>query len=192
MSQFRQYALAREAGLPAILLLNLCRLIDRSGPLSPVHLSSDCPENNIAYFETLGLSYNFRFDLQRLSQCPPRHIYIWCALAAIEHAIRLNPEEPFFYVWIMGQSYYLLGRYKEAVKLFEDVMMSTSQFPHAHKMLVVTYSELGQIEDAEWAAAELLTLLPNFTLSGEIDKNAYKDKTVVRRYIEGYRKAGIE
>ncbi len=113
-------------------------------------------------------------------------------LVAIRHAIKLNPEKPFFYIWVMGQSYYLLGRYAEAVKLFEDVMVSNSQFPLVHKMLVVTYSELGQIEDAEWALEELLTLLPNFTVSQEMENIPYKDKTVLNRYIEGFRKAGAK
>jgi adenylate cyclase len=112
-------------------------------------------------------------------------------LTAIEHAIRLNPEKPFFYVWAMGQSYYLLGRYEEARELFEEVMISNSQFPLVHKMLVVTYSELGQFEDAEWAAEELLTLLPNFTLTQEMESIPYKDSTVLHRYIEGFRKAGL-
>jgi adenylate cyclase len=113
-------------------------------------------------------------------------------LAAINQAIRLNPEKPFFYVWIEGHSNYLLGRYKDAIKLFEEVMNSNSEFTLAHKMLIVTYSELGQIEDAEWAADELLTLLPNFTLAQELENIPYNDETVLQRYIEGFRKAGIE
>ena len=71
-------------------------------------------------------------------------------------------------------------------------MISNSQFPLAHKMLVVTYSELGLIEDAEWAVEELLTLLPNFTLSREMENIPYQDNTVLLRYIEGFRKAGLE
>lgn len=112
-------------------------------------------------------------------------------LTKIHHAMQLNPSSPFFYVWIEGQSNYLLGRYADAARLFERVKASNPQFPFVHKMLAATYSELGDPGEAEWAADELLTLNPAFTLSLEREHVPYKDKGVLERYIEGLRKAGI-
>ena len=113
-------------------------------------------------------------------------------LEAIKHAMQLNPRHAFFYVWVLGQSYYLLGRYEEAAKTFERVRTSNPHFAAAHKMLAVTYAELGRTDDAEWAAAELITLIPDYSLGRESTSAPYKDEAVFRRYIDGLRKAGLQ
>jgi adenylate cyclase len=113
-------------------------------------------------------------------------------LKAIKRATKLNPRKPFFYLWTEGQSNYLLGRYEEAAKLFEQVTAANPEFTAGHKMLAATYSETGRIQDAEWAAAELLTIAPEFNLSSEAARISYKDTAVLQRYIEGLRAAGLE
>ena len=113
-------------------------------------------------------------------------------LAAIKHAMQLNPRHSYFYMWILGHSHYLLGRYEEAAEQFVRVSKSNPHFAAAHKMLAATYSELGRTDDAEWAAAELETLVPNYSLEQEIASGAYKDPAVFRRYIDGLRKAGLQ
>lgn len=113
-------------------------------------------------------------------------------LEAIKRATRLNPLKPFFYVWTEGQSNYLLGRYEEAAKLFEQVAGANPEFPAGHKMLAATYAEIGRIQDAKWAAGELLTIAPGFNLSSEAERISYKNTVVLQRYIEGLRAAGLE
>lgn len=112
-------------------------------------------------------------------------------LTAIKHAMQLNPRHPFFYVWILGQSYYLLDRYDEAARQFERVKISNPNFTQAHKMLAATYSALGRADDAEWAAIELKTLIPDFSLKRESASAPYKDEAVFRRYIDRLRQAGL-
>jgi adenylate cyclase len=112
-------------------------------------------------------------------------------LAAIKSAMNLNPSKPFFYVWVEGQSYYLLGNYEKAALLFEQVAESNPEFSNAHKMLVVTYMELDRVSDAEWATDELLTTAPDFNLSTENARSPYKENAVRERYIESLRKAGL-
>ena len=58
-------------------------------------------------------------------------------------------------------------------------------------MLAATYSELGRTDDAEWAAMELETLIPDFSLARERELAPYKDSTVLDRYIANLRKAGL-
>jgi len=50
---------------------------------------------------------------------------------------------------------------------------------------------LGRIEDAKWEAEEVLTLLPDFTVSAERERAPYKRQVDLDRYIEGLRKAGL-
>jgi adenylate cyclase len=114
------------------------------------------------------------------------------ALDSIDYAMRLNPEAPFDYRWIKGDTHYLLGQLEEAAGWLEGVRDSNPAFSNVYQLLIATYVELERIDDAEWAANELLTLVPNFSLSQEEERVGYKDKEVKRRYIESLRRAGIE
>ena len=114
------------------------------------------------------------------------------ALKSIDYAMRLNPESSFSYRWIKGHTHYSLGQLEKAAKWLEGVRDSNPNFSNVYQLLIATYVELGRIDDAEWAASELLTLVPNFSLSQEKARALYRDKEVKRRYIEGLRKAGIE
>ena len=113
-------------------------------------------------------------------------------LAAIEKAMKLNPRHPYFYILIVGQSHYLLGNYEKAIKLFERVKISNPQFTLGHKMLAATYVALGRMGEAEWAAAELETLIPNYTVAREAASSPYKDRAIFELYIERLRKAGLK
>lgn len=114
------------------------------------------------------------------------------ALESIQRATRLNPLKPFFYVWTEGQSHYLLGNYETAANLFLQVTESNPHFSGGHKMLAITYAELGQLDDARWSAAELLTVSPNFSVSTEEKMIPYSDPAVKSRYIDALHKLGIE
>jgi hypothetical protein len=65
-------------------------------------------------------------------------------------------------------------------------------FTLVHKFLAATYVALGRSDDAEWAAAELQTLIPDFALKQEAASAPYKDRAVFDLYIERLRKAGLQ
>lgn len=112
-------------------------------------------------------------------------------LEAIFKAKKLNPRAPFFYIWLEGQSHYLLGHFDMAAERFERVAQSNPEFPLAHKMLAATYIELGRTEDAEWAAEELLALDPDFSLERDRRVTPYKDKEVLEKYLDNLYDAGL-
>ncbi len=112
-------------------------------------------------------------------------------LELIEKAMRLNPHSSFFYSAVLGQIHFHLKRFPEAAVAFEAAVNRNPQFPIAHQFLAATYAHLGRIEDAEWEAEELLTLLPDFTLSAERARAPYKRQEDLDLYIDGLRKAGL-
>ncbi|MHA1153576.1 MAG: adenylate/guanylate cyclase domain-containing protein [Alphaproteobacteria bacterium] len=112
-------------------------------------------------------------------------------LELIEQAMRLNPHYPFFYSTVLGQIYFHLQRFPEAAEAFEAVVNRNPEFSNGRQLLAATYGHLGRIEDAEWEAGELLTLLPNFTISAERARAPYKRAEDLELYIEGLRKAGL-
>ena len=109
----------------------------------------------------------------------------------VEQAMRLNPHYSFFYSTVRGLIALHLERFEEAAASFEAAVNRNPQFPMAHQLLAATYAHLGRIEDAEWEAGELLTLLPDFTLSAERARAPYKRQEDLEFYIEGLRKAGL-
>jgi adenylate cyclase len=112
-------------------------------------------------------------------------------LEAIRTAMRLDPRHPFFYVWILGQAQLLLRQTEDAITQFERVIESNPDFVIGHIMLASAYAHAGRIEDAQWEAEEILVLLPDFTLTAERERAAYKDTTHLKYYLEGLRKAGL-
>ncbi len=113
------------------------------------------------------------------------------ALEAIHKAMRLDPRQPFVYLRIKGQTHYQMGRYDAAIAEFERVVERNPAASEGHLFLAAAYAQVGRIEDAEWEAQEILTLLPNFTLARMRQREPYKDPAHLDHYIEGLRKAGL-
>jgi adenylate cyclase len=63
--------------------------------------------------------------------------------------------------------------------------------PWAYVGLACAYAQLGQLEEARAAAAEVLRINPSFTI--EISKRilVYKDPKGLEHYIDGMRKAEL-
>jgi len=112
-------------------------------------------------------------------------------LEAIETAIRLNPARPFFYLDVLGRANFMLGRYAESAKIYEQVVQTNPAFLSGHRGLAAAYAYIGRIEDAEWEAAEILALQPDFSLRQERLSSAFKRQEDMERYIEGLRMAGL-
>ena len=112
-------------------------------------------------------------------------------LELIEQAMRLNPHYPFFYSSVLGQIYFHLKRFPEAAEAFEVAVDRNPQFSIGRQLLATTYAHLDRIEDAEWEAGELLTLLPDFTVSAERARSPYKRQEDLDLYIDGLRQAGL-
>ncbi|NNE50980.1 MAG: adenylate/guanylate cyclase domain-containing protein [Sulfitobacter sp.] len=113
------------------------------------------------------------------------------ALQAIQQAIELNPITAFFYTWIEGSAYYLKGDLARAAELFERVIESNPAFTAGHRMLAATYVELGQLEDAEWAAHEVMATAPDFTVESDPAYEGFRDPEVRARYASSLRAAGL-
>ena len=110
---------------------------------------------------------------------------------AVQMAMRLNPRHGFVYYSVVGDSLFLMGRADEAVSAFKKAIEINPQYARGHQRLAAAYGQMGRIEDAEWEAAELLTLEPDFTLACARGTATFKNPADLERYIEGLRKAGL-
>ncbi|OKP76444.1 adenylate cyclase [Ensifer adhaerens] len=104
-----------------------------------------------------------------------------------ELALRLNPSRPDWYFWNIAAARYLSGQYTEALALLEKM----ADLGSAYRLLAATYAQLGRLEDARRAAAELLKLNPEFSIERYGSRAPYRDKALLARYVEGLRLAGL-
>ena len=102
---------------------------------------------------------------------------------------------PTFCFWILGDAYYLTGRYEEAIAAFHQalnhkplVILGLS----SHLGLAASYSELGREEEARAEIAEVLKINPQFSLEGMRQRWPYKDPADLERVLAALRKAGLE
>jgi len=113
------------------------------------------------------------------------------ALEKLHKGMEINPRSSFFYTWIEGRAHQLLGHSEQAEKLFLDVIERNAHFPGAHLTLAALYGNQGRIEDAQWEAAEVLSLRPDFSLRKEAENTPYKKREDLDLYINCLRKAGL-
>ncbi len=113
------------------------------------------------------------------------------ALEKLHKAMEINPRHSFFYTWIEGRAHQLLGNLEQAERLFLDVIERNAHFPGAHLTLAALYANQGRIEDAQWEAAEVLSLRPDFSLRKEAENTPYRKREDLDLYINGLRKAGL-
>ncbi len=113
------------------------------------------------------------------------------ALAAVATAARLNPNNPFFYLDVTARAQFMLGRYAEAARTYAEVIKRNPEFVSGHRGLAASYAHLGQLDEAEWEANEVLALQPDFSLERMRQLSAFKRAEDLERYIDGLRKAGL-
>ena len=91
----------------------------------------------------------------------------------------------------LALSYYLLGRYGEAVDAFEKSIEREPDYLSAHTGLAVIYSELGRDDDARRSAAEVLRLAPDFSVDAYVQGLSFKDREIIGRMESGMLKSGL-
>jgi adenylate cyclase len=109
------------------------------------------------------------------------------ALDRCQRAIRLNPSCPDFYYWLLGFSYFHLGRYEDALAALERMTAPG----YARRLLAATYAHLDLLEEAHTEAEEYVKLDPDFSITAWAKAEYYTDPKELQRYVDGLRKAGF-
>jgi adenylate cyclase len=107
-------------------------------------------------------------------------------------AIRLNPLAPSTYFQVFGHALRITGRFEEAVSAYKKALQRAPNSITAHIALVATYSMMGREKEARAEAAEVLRINPKFTMDDYVKALPYKDQSVVDRYVDACRKAGLK
>jgi adenylate cyclase len=107
-------------------------------------------------------------------------------------AIRLNPLGPTWYFQQLGDALRITGRFEEAVSAYKKALQRAPDNIFAHVGLTATYSLMGREKEARAEAAEVLRINPKFTTDYYVKTHPYKDQSVVDRYVDACRKAGLK
>lgn len=112
------------------------------------------------------------------------------AIPVLELALRLDPNLSSFFVADLGVSFYLLGRFEEAVDRLEAVMDRVGEDPAPHAVLAASLARLGRQEAAEATAREVLRLYPFFDVKNF--SGYFGNSERLSPLLEGLRAAGLD
>jgi TolB-like protein len=109
-------------------------------------------------------------------------------LEAVDTGRRLNPTPPQWYWTLRGLALYLLHRYAEAAVALEQ-MIGRLVWDHAY--LAACYAQLGRSSEARAAAAKVLEIDPDFTISKWSATDPLKSEADMDHVVDGLRRAGL-
>ncbi|MFT5182794.1 MAG: adenylate cyclase [Alphaproteobacteria bacterium] len=135
-------------------------------------------------YEALGNIYIFRkqYDealaaIKRWTEVEPGNADAYANLAAILHfsgepeqvaaliekAIRLNPFYPFYYILYIGQAYFMMQRYEDAIAALKRSAVRNPEALPTHLYLAACYGQMGKDALAHEAMSEVRRLLPDIS-----------------------------
>ena len=107
-------------------------------------------------------------------------------------AARLNPHHPHNYPFHMGQAYFVLKRYDDAIEAFEKGLESRPRSQRIHIWLAAAYAQSGRLEDAKWEIEQIQLLDPNFSYQTLHEIFPFKNPVDLEHFLDGLRKAGLK
>jgi adenylate cyclase len=114
------------------------------------------------------------------------------AITHLERAMRLNPHHPFYYLFYLGHSHYLLKNREQAIELMERVVTRAPYFLPVRRHLAVLYEEVGRTADAKAQTKELLRIFPGASIEDERARCFYRwTPPLMERFFSGLRGSGM-
>ena len=131
------------------------------------------------------------------------HGFLGCALAFdarsdqavdhIEQAIRMSPHDPQNALLnaALAAAHYQAGRYVEAVGIARKAIRQRFELTNGHRIYVASLAQAGLLEEARAALARLQVLHPENSIAW-IERNVPYTPGPMARFLEGFRKAGLQ
>jgi len=148
-------------------------------------------DDAIAEFErAFALNPNFidhRFAIALIYAGEPAR-----AIEVLEANMRLDPfASPNHSYGVMGMANYTLKHYEEAVHWLRECALRLPHREVSRVWLACAYAQLGKLEEAKKAAAEVLRINPGFTIESWKRLAVNKDPKDAEHRLDGLRKAGL-
>jgi adenylate cyclase len=113
------------------------------------------------------------------------------AISMLKKAIRFNPIPPAYYSFFLGLAYRGIGRYEEALEAYQKALPEYPDTTVVQLGLAACYSALGRHQNARKAVAEVLKLIPEFSLELYTMRVPFKNQSDLEHHLKYLRKAGL-
>ncbi|HEY3911522.1 MAG TPA: adenylate/guanylate cyclase domain-containing protein [Stellaceae bacterium] len=147
-----------------------------------------------AFEETIRLNPSFAAAYVLLGQM---HLYAGQpdeAISLAEKGIRLSPTDPRLFIWLpaLAGAHYQLRHYQEAIETGRRSWTLNRHWPGGLRYVVASLAQLGRLDEARAALAELRLLNPTLDFVEGNLKRLFNDPAAVDHILDGLRKAGFE
>jgi adenylate cyclase len=111
-----------------------------------------------------------------------------------EKGIRLSPSDPRLFIWLpaLAGAHYQLRHYAQAAEIGRRSWTLNQNWPAGLTYVVAGLAQLGRIEEAQVALADLKRLDPNLSFAQATLQRLYANEAAVHHILSGLRKAGFE
>ena len=113
------------------------------------------------------------------------------ALQSLDTAMRLDPHYPNIYLHFMGQNYFSLGRYEEAIAALKRRLIRNPETDVSRVLIAAAYGHLGRFDEARAEWAEAMRVNPEYSLEHKRKILPYKNPADFERIVDGLRQAGL-
>jgi adenylate cyclase len=113
-------------------------------------------------------------------------------LARIQEAMQINPHHPYNYHFHLGQAYFVLHRYREAI---DALNRGLSSYPASERMrvwLAAALAQSGDIEEAKWEGEQIMAADPDFSIQRMTQAFPFNNPADMEPFIAGLRLAGLK
>ena len=114
-------------------------------------------------------------------------------VASVEKGIRLSPSDPRLFIWLSGlaAAHYQLRHYSQAVEIGRRSWTLNRSYITGLTYVVAGLAQLGKIDEARAALADLQELDPKLAVLRTTVK-LYQNQAGIDHLLDGLRKAGFE
>jgi TolB-like protein/Tfp pilus assembly protein PilF len=112
-------------------------------------------------------------------------------IGLIQKAVRLNPRFPVNYPFHVGQCYFAMGRYEEAIAAFRQALDRNPLSERELLWLAAAYALAGRLADAQWTVSELQAGGRRLSLRRVEPTIPFTRREHLERLLHGLRLAGV-
>lgn len=114
------------------------------------------------------------------------------AMSELNMAMRLNPRTPASYLEILGEIYFVQGRYDDSASTFRQVLDINPDYLRARLWSAAALVRAGSRELAAWEIDEALIASPDLTLARLAFAFPFKDPRAEQVALSALRTAGLD
>jgi len=113
-------------------------------------------------------------------------------LERIREAMQINPHHPYNYHFHLGQAYFVLHRYSEAIDAFNLGLASNPASERMRIWLAAALAQSGDIEAAKWEGEQIMMADTEFSLQRVSQAFPFKNPADTEHFLAGLRQAGLQ